>query len=285
MPATYRMNSAPAASVAGLFCWGPWQDAAGLLSQVPEVRGGVVLALADARSGGLGAAQAGAEIVVADPATVEGAALALSVRACQQLPHASAAALFGEDAFGRRVWFYHHLRPFLPSASRDFWDRHERSVRLGLCGSGRFEQRLRRLRPIWRLGPGPRRARLLAGVLGQAWGQGAQVDASRLRHRSRWWRALADGRPPGLSVELHAAARAVQWQGAVEGAADVVWLGNLLDGRENGAWARRASVAVGWTTRTVLPEVPEGWHLEQLRVEDDSPFARACFVMRRRRGR
>ena len=66
--------------------------------------------------------------------------------------------------------------------------------------------------------------------------------------------------------------------------ADVVWLGDLLDGPHGPSWVERGAVAVGWTVRVDAPAVPDGWSMERIDVEDDSPLARSCFVMRRRSG-
>ena len=280
MAATYRMEPRLAASDALLSRWGPWQNAAGLLQAVPEVVEGIVLVVGDVRSGGLGALQAGAHAVRVDPGTPGGASLVLSVEACRELPLASAAALFGEDDFGRRIWFYHHLRPRLDDRTRTFWDERERWIRLGLTGAGLFEQRLDRLRSIWRLGSGRRRLAVQARAVTAAWGRGASVDRARWSVADPWVHALRTGRAPGLSAATHAAARS----GGLEctpGGADVVWLGDLLDGPDAPEWKTLPPVAVGWTVRDELPEVPSGWQMTAVRVAEDCPLVRSGFVLRR----
>ena len=236
--------------------------------------------VADVRNGGLGALQAGARSVRVDPATPEGASLVLSVEACRALPLASAAALFGEDAFGRRIWFYHHVRPALDARTRAFWDDRERWIRLGLVGAGRFEQRLARLRGIWRLGSGRRRMTMQARAVAAAWGRGAALERSRWSADDPWVQALRSGRAPGLSVAAHAAAR----DGVLEyspGAADVAWLGDLLDVSSAVDWGSLPAVVVGWTVCEELPAAPEGWRVAPVSVAADCPLVRSGFVMRR----
>jgi len=281
MAATYRMGTGPAARVAQLSRWGPWQAADRLLAEIPEVAGGRVVLVGDVRCGGLAALGAGASDVCAALDTPDGAALALSVVACRELPRASAAALFGEDAFGRRVWFYHHVRGGLPTESRAFWDAHERTVRLGLCTSAGFEQRLARVSAVWKLGRGRRRAQLQAEAVAAAWG-GADLDSARLVDDTVWTRALRAGRPPGLTEGLHSGARRGTVTGEV-GPGDVVWLGDALDRSSDPHWTALAPVAVGWTVRERPVSVPSGWTLQEWTVDRDCPLVRARFVLRRGR--
>lgn len=277
------MNSGLAARDAVLLRWGPWQDAVGLLRQVPEVAGGTVVVLGDERGGGLAALQSGARVVRVDPATPAGASLVLSVVACRLLPQQSAAALFGEDAFGRRIWFYHHVRDALFAETRAFWDERERFIRLGLCTGGAFETRLARLRPLFRLGPGARRSRLQARAIVRSWGHGAALEPSRWSVEGPWWDCLRAGRPPALTATQHAEVRANGSLEAGVGPGDVVWLGDALDHTVPPDWTTVADVAVGWSVRATLPAPPPGWRLETVSVPDDNPLVRGHFVMRRER--
>lgn len=283
MAATYRKRRRPAAPEPGLLRWGPWQDGLALLGHVPEVVGSTVAIVGDVRSGGLAAFAAGAARVRADLATPGGAALALSHAACRALPGASAAALFGEDAFGRRIWFYHHIRGDLAPEARRFWDARERAIRLGLCAAGDFERRLARVAGIWRLGVGQNRARVQAHAVSRAWGRGADVRAEGLTKRSAWRTALARGRAPGLTVALHGGAKTGELAAGL-GPADVVWLGDRLDVDPEPSWTALAPIAVGWTARKGTPVVPAGWQLEPVEVVDDSPLVRGAFVLRRTGG-
>ena len=66
--------------------------------------------------------------------------------AARELPAASIRSFLGWGHFGRRVWFYHYLRPGLPEDARAWLDTHEDRVREGLLGAGAWERRLARLR-------------------------------------------------------------------------------------------------------------------------------------------
>lgn len=47
--------------------------------------------------------------------------------------------LLGIHPGGRRVFEYHHVRPFLPKFAQDWWDLHEGWIREGIMGSGTDE--------------------------------------------------------------------------------------------------------------------------------------------------
>ena len=55
--------------------------------------------------------------------------------AVEALPVQSVRALLGLDAFGRRIWFYHYLRPSLRPETQRWWDAREAFIREG---SGRW---------------------------------------------------------------------------------------------------------------------------------------------------
>lgn len=70
----------------------------------------------------------------------------LKMVAARVLPFEGFRSFLGLDAFGRRVWFYHELRPHLSDGARSYWDQNEESIRLGLLGQGRFERYLEQFR-------------------------------------------------------------------------------------------------------------------------------------------
>ena len=85
------------------------------------------------------------------------------LHAARLLPVESFRSALGLDALGRRVWFYHHVRPALGPRARGFLDGHEDLVREGLMGAGRFEAGLRRFREqvLARIHPTERIERML----------------------------------------------------------------------------------------------------------------------------
>lgn len=64
----------------------------------------------------------------------------LKVAAIRVLPVQSVRSFFGLGHFGRRVWFYHELRPALGERTRAFWDAREATIRAGLLASGEYER-------------------------------------------------------------------------------------------------------------------------------------------------
>jgi len=288
MARPYRIRNPLAPEPSPLDRWGPWLDATALVTAVPEVAGGCVDVIGDVRAGGLAMLSAGAEAVGVDFHTPAGAALALSVAAVQELPPASVAALYGHDAFGRRVWFYHHLRSSIPAPVRSFWDDNERAVRLGLHTFGAVEQTLGRWRQRWRRLPGPlRRAAQRRGVE-RAWGQRGLLEGRDLDRSTPFGRKLLDGTPAGLGEGCdpisHAAIRVAGDRLFARGdrSASVVWLGDRLDRGGLPALGRSVEVAVGWSVWSRLPQLPN-WEVQAL--GDDpagSPVVGCRFVMRRR---
>lgn len=85
--------------------------------------------------------------VIGDPLVIvtlrapfpEAALVELKLAAVRLLPVQSVRSFFGLGHFGRRVWFYHEVRPTLPEAVRTFWDGHEADIREGLLGQGERE--------------------------------------------------------------------------------------------------------------------------------------------------
>lgn len=166
-----------------------WRDLA--FERGLRLGGRRVLSLDGTGDGALDALARGAEevtLVVPDPA--ERALVELKLAAVRELPLQSVRSFFGLGDFGRRVWFYHHLRGALPSAARAWWDPREDRVRAGLAGGGAFGAALDRFR---RVGGTlcPRFDALLAldvGVDRAAW-LDAHLDGLRWRGLlSAWWR-------------------------------------------------------------------------------------------------
>lgn len=108
--------------------------------------------------------------------------------AARELPAQSVRSLLGLGHFGRRVWFYHYLRPGLPLDVQAWWDLREGAIRAGIAGEGAVERAMADLRT--RLLPlavgGSAVAELLAAPT---------LDAQRAVVRARWrglrWGALA----------------------------------------------------------------------------------------------
>jgi hypothetical protein len=83
-------------------------------------------------------------LVVPDEATQH--LVALKRAAVRELPVQSVRSFLGMGHFGRRVWFYHHLRPSLAAPERAYWDAAEGSIRAGLVDAGRVEREAVRFR-------------------------------------------------------------------------------------------------------------------------------------------
>jgi S-adenosylmethionine-diacylglycerol 3-amino-3-carboxypropyl transferase len=102
-----------------------------------------VLSVCSAGDNSFALAAAGARSVTAVDLSLPQIALAeLKLVAARELPIQSVRSLLGLGHFGRRVWFYHYLRPKLTDPTRAFWDANEGVVRAGIMGSGRFERYL-----------------------------------------------------------------------------------------------------------------------------------------------
>lgn len=106
----------------------------------------------------------------------EEARRALELAALAELPVQSTRSLLGYGAAGRRVWFYHHLRPRLPAAVQAFWDAREERIRLGILQQGDRERSVAR---VFGLPPGVR-----------------QLALARWRAHGDWRRTVALHGPP-----------------------------------------------------------------------------------------
>lgn len=136
----------PIAPVPGLLTTRSWFEPAvvvqalgvGPSSQVFSACGSGELAFALAAEG--------ASVLAVDLRHAQVAYARLALAAVAVLPVQSVRSLFGYGHFGRRVWFYHFLRPHLDSATRAFWDQHEGAIRGGLVNQGHVERRISVLR-------------------------------------------------------------------------------------------------------------------------------------------
>lgn len=150
-------------------------------------------------------------VVAPDPGAR--ALVALKLAAARELPVQSVRSLLGLGHFGRRVWFYHYLRPGLDPATRAWFDAREADIRAGLAASGEVERAMATLRE-----------RVLPLALG--------ADAIA---------ALKEAGTPGARGEV----LATRWSGLRWAAAAQVWLpriARLAGAPAEGAVARLRDV-------------------------------------------
>lgn len=124
------------------------------------------------------------------------ALVALKRAAARELPAQSVRSLLGLGHFGRRVWFYHYLRPGLPPDVQAWWDPREAAIREGIAEAGVVEHAMTDLR-----------VRVLPWVVGRA-AVGAllaapTLDAQQAVLHGRWrglrWRAAGRVALPRLA--------------------------------------------------------------------------------------
>ena len=138
--------------------------------------------------------------------------------AVEALPVQSVRALLGLDAFGRRIWFYHYLRPSLRPETQRWWDAREAFIREGIWQMGaRGRAGRRATQRAWRglvaadglpdLCRDPEQQRQLAQRLSGARGR---LRGALLAH------AEADG--------LQDRVIAILQRGALEAHTDIQWL-------------------------------------------------------------
>ncbi len=129
----------------GLLATRPWFTPAVALGALAPGEADRVFAVAG--SGDVGFACVGAASVdMVDVREAQVAWTRLCLRAAAELPVQSVRSLLGYAHHGRRVWFYHYLRPHLDPATRGFWDGNEGAIRLGLVEQGQVERRIASLR-------------------------------------------------------------------------------------------------------------------------------------------
>jgi S-adenosylmethionine-diacylglycerol 3-amino-3-carboxypropyl transferase len=120
-----------------------WEDPAVLQGALRVGPDDDVLSICSAGDNSFALAIAGANSVTCVDLSVPQLALAeLKLRAAEALPVQSFRSLLGLDPGGRRIWFYHHVRPLLSHRARAWFDENESLVREGIVFQGRFERYL-----------------------------------------------------------------------------------------------------------------------------------------------
>lgn len=165
-----------------------WEDPRMLTEALAVGPDDDVLSICSAGDNSLALAMAGARSVTAIDLSLPQLALAeAKLVAARELPIQSVRSFLGLGHFGRRVWFYHYVRPHLSEEARAWWDANEDVVRAGIMGAGRFERYLTTFRE-----------RVLPLVHGRAVIDGLldcrSLDEQRDYYASRWdtwrWRSL-----------------------------------------------------------------------------------------------
>lgn len=177
------MSGTEPAGVPGLLTTRTWLEPRAALGALQPTADDRILAVCGAGDVAFALARAGAHVQVVDPRHAQIAYARLALAAVQGLPEASTRSLLGLGAPGRRVWFYHYLRPALDEATRTFWDAHESAIRLGLVDQGSVERRLTTLRT--RALPLAVRRDVIEAV-----GRAPDLDSQRRVFHTRWdtWR-------------------------------------------------------------------------------------------------
>lgn len=134
------------APVPGLLTTRSWVEPGVAMAALHVTPGARVLAACGAGDVAFALASAGATVDAVDVRRAQVSYANLALSAVTQLPLQSVRSLFGHGHFGRRVWFYHFLRPLLDEATRLFWDAHEDAVRGGLANQGQVERRVTLMR-------------------------------------------------------------------------------------------------------------------------------------------
>ncbi len=171
------------APVPGLLATRGWFEPAVATTALAVTPGARVLAICGAGEVAFSLAAAGAAVHAVDVRQAQLAYARLVLAGVVALPPASTRSMLGMAHFGRRLWFYHHVRAALDEGSRDFWDAHEGALRLGVVDQGSVERRVATLRA--RVLPLAVPASVLARVLAAQ-----TMDEQRQLFRERWdtWR-------------------------------------------------------------------------------------------------
>lgn len=261
---------------APLKSWGSGAHTPALAEQTSGIIGATVVVRGpDARAGGLACLASGAAALVYPSDTPQGAALALCLAGIAELKPAPYAALLGLDPAGRRIWFYHHLRPLLPAAARAFWDAQEPAIRAGLVHSGRFERACLTGQRVWGRVPGRRLARL---GLAAAWARSTGVRPAR---------TFVDVPPAehglGVHPHVHARIRAALASTSPPPPPTIAWLGNAVDdpdlAEQLAALPPGVRTVVGWTAQEAVPRVA-GWTTDSRAVTPGPVSDRGIWLLR-----
>lgn len=120
-----------------------WEDPAVLRAALRIGPGDDVLAVASAGDNAFALAIDGARSVTCvDASAAQLALVEAKLVAARLLPVQSLRSFLGFGHFGRRVWFYHHIRPQLSRPAQTFWDANEAMIRQGIVTQGDFERGL-----------------------------------------------------------------------------------------------------------------------------------------------
>lgn len=143
------MSGEPAGTpspVAGLLTTRGWFTDRAVVAALGVGAEAPVLTVCGAGDVAFALAIAGCRVEAVDVRFAQIAFAELELTAVRQLPVQSVRSLLGLAHFGRRVWFYHFVRPHLGEHARTFWDPHEAAIRLGLADQGAVERRIVALR-------------------------------------------------------------------------------------------------------------------------------------------
>lgn len=230
------------------------------------------------------------------------ATVGLKAAAVRELKPASRAALYGLDAAGRRLWFYHFLRPGLAPEHARYWDAREAGVRGGLADSGALERRLLWWAQLARRAPHPAAARWLlrrglpgaeevAPRLAAAVGSGEGELGAWLRGAPSPLGLPSVEGPAGRAGALRIGAPGPLAAGLAAGAGyAIVDLGDALDGLTPSAGAALCAAALAalrpggrlcWWSRRPIAGAPAGLRGLSGGEERAHPWAEAWAVAAR----
>ncbi len=123
----------------------------------------------------------------------------LKLAAVRLLPVQSVRSFLGLAHFGRRVWFYHEIRPLLLPQTRAFWDDREALIRAGLFASGGHERAMTSFRR--RFLPLAHRPSTIDALLAQT-SLPEQLDWAERHWFTPRWRLLARTHPLARAVDV-----------------------------------------------------------------------------------
>ncbi|MSQ00850.1 MAG: DUF3419 family protein [Myxococcales bacterium] len=132
--------------VPGLLATRGWFEPTVATAALSVGAGARVLAICGAGDVAFALAAGGATVHAVDVRLAQLAYARLALAGVRALPASSTRSMLGMAHFGRRLWFYHHVRASLDDASRNFWDTHEGALRLGIVDQGSVERRVATLR-------------------------------------------------------------------------------------------------------------------------------------------
>ncbi len=255
---------------------------------------GEVLVVAASGEAALWLGAAGRAVRLVEGAPGAAAVYGLKHAALVALPPQSRAALFGLDGFGRRLWFYHFVRPGLDAADAAYWDAREDLVRAGLGAAGVEERRWAGFREARQSPAGrllQRVDRLAGGAAARAWSLPADGPAARWIWSGEGGFGLAGldcARPPAPAARVDCGALPAVL--AAENGLRTIDLGDWLDrappAEAAALWpalaaALRPGGAVALWSARAAPRCPPGFQRVAAGREDDAPAQAGWAVLRR----